>query len=93
MWGVFVYVVVVYGFELCNHKIAGSTMSKREQAVRSSSANECPAGHLSEGISHSHQKIRRTTKVRFSFRFLTVWAVRKQRIQKTLNSTNLRTNL
>ncbi len=31
-------------------------MSKREQAVRSSSANECPAGHLSEGISHSHQK-------------------------------------
>lgn len=25
-------------------------MSKREQAVRSSSANECPAGHLSEGI-------------------------------------------
>lgn len=27
-----------------NRKIAGSTMSKREQVRRSSSVNECPAG-------------------------------------------------
>ena len=46
-----------YGFETRNRKIAGSTMSKREQAVRSSSANECPAGHLSDEISHHTTKI------------------------------------
>ena len=40
----FISVNVVYGFETCNRMIAGSTMSKQEQAVRSSSANECPAG-------------------------------------------------
>ena len=33
-------------------------MSKREQAVRSSSANECPAGHLSEGIQYSLPEIK-----------------------------------
>ena len=40
---------------------------------------------------HSHQKIHRTTKVRFFFCFYIILVVRKYHIQKTLNFINLRT--
>ena len=44
-----------------------------------------------QGSTHSHQKIRRASKVRFFFGFCTIREVRKYRIYKTLIFTNLRT--